>query len=303
MNQIKIVLLILISTFAYSQKKNVGKVYSEHPYIETTNTFWEAYQNNDVEKINQLASDNFVYERNGERFNENSLSVFLGESSYVAQRFKNLTVKNANGWVSDAIDYKDGGVWVLSWKRWVGTDSITGLRINSFLHTQMRLDEKGKINFVNAYSDQSQFIKMWRSEGEKTNGITYSSHPAISSVRKVVSDYLDKDFEAVKSGFTENATFWNSTMESWDEKLSLDDRINQIKSEHNTYSEIYINEQGTPISLKYEGSEDMFVNSWWILYAKKGDKWFSVPFKVEHQVNSDGKIVSESLYYSSNRFE
>ena len=106
-----------------------------------------------------------------------------------------------------------------------------------------------------------------------------------------------------RSGFIENANFWNSTMESWGERLSLEERISQIKTEHDTYSEIYINEQGTPVSLKYEGSEDMFVNGWWVLYAKKGDKWFSVPFKSEHQVNSDGKIVSESLYYSSNRFE
>lgn len=296
-------LLFFLSVVSYGQKKPVGEVFSEHPLISISDEFWEAYQNNDENYIKTIVADNFVYTRNDENFRTQSLNRFLGESTWANERFKNLTVKNANGWVSDAIRYDNGETWILSWKRWQGFDTKTGIRINSFLHTQMRINKNKKVDFVNVYSSQADFIKMFESENIRENGVVYDSHPSIVIVRKVVAHYLNKEFDSFKSYFDENARFWNSTMNNWEEKTELSERISALKQDHETFSEIYMNEQGKPIAIKYDGSENFYVDAWWNMYLKKGEDWMSVPFKSSHTVTPDGKILSENLYFSSNRLE
>ena len=296
-------LLFFLTVVLYGQKKSVGKVFSEHPLISISDDFWKAYQNNDEKYIKTIVADNFIYTSNDENFRKQSLNRLLGESSWASNRFKNLTVKNANGWVSDAIRYDNGETWILSWKRWQGIDTKTGIRINSFLHTQMRINKNKKVDFVNVYSDQADFIQMFESENTRQNGVVYDSHPSIVTVRKVVAHYLNKEFDDLRSYFDENAQFWNSTMDTWDEKLGLEERVSALKQDHETYSEIYMNEQGKPIAIKYEGSDNYFVDAWWNMYVKKGEDWMSIPFKSSHSVDPNGKILSESLYFSTNRLE
>lgn len=300
----KIIALIFLTTISLSaQKKEVGKVFSEHPLISVSEDFWRAYQQNDESKIKAMTAENFIYVRNDNNLGQGSLTAYLGEANWASNRFENLEVKNANGWVSDAIKYEDGNTWILSWKRWKGTDKNTGIRMNSFLHMQMRINKDKKIDYLNVYNNQSDFTQMFESEGTRESGVVFEAHPAIVQVRKVVAHYLNQEFDQTKSYFDSNATFWNSTLNNWENSITLEQRVESWKNDFDTYSEIYMNEQGKPIAIQYEGSDMIYVNSWWTLYGKKGEDWFAVPFKSTHAVNSDNKIVSESIFFSSNRFE
>ena len=184
-----IILLILVTGIMYSQKKKNGTIFIEHPAIDMVEAMQQADIAGDSTKVANYLADDFK--------SYSGTSINKDDKGDNKEDFLNWTV-NRKKWVSymsltrhgeaypDAIEYKDGKIWVQTWNYLKGVHSETGVKIEMPVHNLYRLNDDNKIDMVINYN--YPIGKDIRAGfNPRTNGTIYNQHENINTVRKMMA--------------------------------------------------------------------------------------------------------------------
>ena len=217
--------LMLLATMGYSQKKNNGKVFNEHPAIGIVNSMLEAYFAGDADKVaSYLAEDFKAY--NGTGINKdnkgNSKEQFIDQANYWKENLSYVSFKPTSGAYPDAIEYKDGGTWVQTWNHLKAMHNTTGVKIDMPTHRLFKLNDDNKIETMINYYNERVFWEIGQSFEDRKNGTIYNHHDNINTVRKMMNAFENMDLETAYSFFKEDARF-NSLELPDGETMSLEE--------------------------------------------------------------------------------
>lgn len=130
---------------------------------------------------------------------------------------------------------------------------------------------------------------------QEENGNIYIKHPYIDAVNNATKAYLAKDEVALKTIYSDTATWWSSGMEKF---IPLADAMKMWKSDFDYYDGVKQDQFGYPDYLHYKKDNGMTVQSWWTWSgkSKKTGEVLKIPMVVFDDFNKDGKIVREYIY-------
>jgi len=301
----KITLLLVLFAFgttAFSQTKS-GTVYSEHETIDKTREMWKAFKNGDGDAFISFFTDSIYRFINGNMAHVPRES-FKNAVNYWNKSFENLEIADDKPASPDAIEYKEGGIWVQDWLLFTGTHTESGINIDVHYHNMYHFNKDGKINAIHFYYDNAVFEEINNSATTRENGVVYINHPYIVKVRKLVNAYCRKDMEGMLEYYDEKAVFSNSAMK-WGETQNLEEIREVIKKDFSTLNNIKMKQVGYPDCVHYEKGDMWVVYSWWIFSADSidGNKKMEMPMMISFYFNKDGKVVSEQDYFSTNHME
>ena len=149
-------LLILLSVCMVSiSQKKTGSVYSEHEYIEKTRGLWSAFVDGDNEAMLSHLDDSVHLVING-NYNKRPKEFFNGPLKWWSGVDYLKAVDDSPAF-PDAIEYKEGGIWVQDWLRLTGTHRKSGIKINIQVHNLYGFNEDGLISTFYQYFDDSFF--------------------------------------------------------------------------------------------------------------------------------------------------
>jgi len=298
-----ILMLSLIVSIAFSQEKN-GTVYSKHESIEKTQALWKAFAAGDVQTYRSYFADTIGYIRNNNEFQKIANDNWGSNISWWKDNFDNLSIKDDSPAYPDAIEYKNGGLWVQDWLRITGTHRESGINLNLRIHNLYAFNDDGKIGMTVQYFDDDVFEEINNSKFERENGKVYINHPYIVSVRKLVNAICAEDMGTALSFYADNARFTATSM-NWGESISLAERKAEIQKHFDAYDNITMKQRGYPDCIYYEEGHQYVVYSWWeySITVKESGKKVTMPIMLSHTFNDDGKIVYEAAYFSTNHFD
>ncbi len=295
-------LIVGLSSFlmADAQKEN-GIVYSEHDAITKTKAMWAAFVKGDKETFASFCADSIWEVVNGDF--QIRLKKDLGGIVDWWKDFENFSIQDDKPAYPDAIDYKIGGLWVQDWLLWKGTHKATGININLRVHNLYRFDKNGKINSIHQYFNNDIFEEIAKSQKTIESGVVYKYHPYIITIRKAVNAFCSKDLETLLSFYTQDAVFSNLSLKDG-VVTNLEAKKKELKDAFDSYNNIKLDQSGAPVCICYE-KEYYVVYSWWVLSftTKDGKKKSKIPLMLSHGFDKEGKIIWESIYFSSNQFE
>ena len=299
------ILLSMLFVFAMgiSQKKKNGTVYKEHPAIETVNEMQQAWMAGDADKVATFLADDFK-SYYGSSINKDQKGrdkeSFLGLVRSIGENFTYVSLEPTKGAYPDAIDYKDGGIWVQTWDHMKGVDDKTGVKLDMPFHRLYKLNDSGKIQVLVNYYENRVFWEIWRSETDRKNGTIYNNHENINSVRRMMAAFENADFEKAYSFFADNCSF-NSLELPVGETMTLDQVKERNKELWETYEFMSIDVVGYPDYLEYDLNDGKVVQSWWRfrLKRKSDGKKFVLPGMYLHDFNNEGKIIRSGAYIST----
>ncbi|MEW4922724.1 nuclear transport factor 2 family protein [Algibacter sp. 2305UL17-15] len=298
-----IIVMVLCVSIMYSQKKKNGTVYIEHPAIDVVDAMEKADIAGDVEKLATLLADDFR-SRNGTTLNKNAKGTnkedFLKWTENRKKWVSYLSLAPHGEAYPDAIEYKDGKVWVQTWNYMKGVHDKTGVKIEMPVHSLYRLNDDHKIELA-IYYNYPIGKDIRKAFSTRTNGTIYNEHETINKVRRMMAAFENMDLEKAYSYFDEKAQF-NSLEMGIDESKSLD----EIKEAHAAFFKNFeiasIDVVGYPDALEYEiGGGGLTVQSWWNfqLIRKSDKKKLTMPAMYTHDFNDDGKISRSIGYFST----
>jgi hypothetical protein len=130
---------------------------------------------------------------------------------------------------------------------------------------------------------------------QEENGTIYIKHPYIDAVNKTTEAYLNKDWNAEKTFYSDTAKWWASGMQK---PIPVADAIKNWSADYDYYDSVKIEKRGYPDYLHYKDQDGKTVQSWWVMsgVSKKTGKKTSVYFVQFDDFNNDGKIVFESIF-------
>ena len=297
-----LLILTLIVSTVFSQSKN-GTVFNEHETIDKTRAFWDAVKTGDTEKVKTFFADSVTIVRNGNDW-KTTAETFSGNTSWWAENFVNFDIKDSPGAYPDAIEYKDGKMWVQDWLLLTGTHEKTGINLDLHLHCLYAFNDDGKIAAFIQYYNNNVFEDIRNAQTTRENGKVYINHPHIATVRKLLNAYAAEDIETIKSFIAEDATF-NSIAGDWGKSMNLETRSEEVKNHFASRKDIHFKQIGYPDCIYYELNNGYVVYSWWELTytLEENDKKVVLPLMLSHSFNDDGKIVREMAYFSTNHLE
>ncbi len=300
-NSITTLILLLLMTIGYSQKKNNGKVYDEHPAIDVVNEMLAAFVAGDADKVASYLSDDFkAYNgSNGRVDHKGSDKDDMIESvAFWQENTKYLSMEPTGEAYPDAIEYKNGQVWVQTWNTVKGMHKKTGVKLDMPFHRLIAMDEDNKIKTMFSYYDESVYREIGNSLTDRKNGIIYNHHDNINTIRKVMVAFENMDFDTAYSYFSDDAVFMS--LETGNERMNMDQIKERNKGIWETYT-VQFDVQGYPDYLEYDLGNTRVVQSWWTarLTRKSDGEKFDVPVFYLHDFDEDGKIVRSSSYYST----
>ena len=301
MKKLSILFLALFLGIAGFAQKKSGTVYSEHKYIDKARDYWQAFANLDKDALLELCADTVYTFINGNSnaYPKEQLANGLNWWSNV----ENLNIKDYPSTSPDAIEYSSGEIWVQAWFLVTGVHKETGIYMEIMLHNMFKFDDKGKISqMVQDYkNDVMELITDNLTPSE--NGTIYMNHPYITSVRKLINAYRELDIDKWETFFAPSARFSNTTMKP-KEFNGIEKQREELKKAFANTKEIRLEPVGYPDCLHYNKEDNWCVLSWWNVYGMTNDGHkFEYPMQYQHWFNKDGKISSETMYYSSNHFE
>ncbi|WP_276392138.1 nuclear transport factor 2 family protein [Eudoraea chungangensis] len=301
MKKIMLTMLLFTVAIGYSQKKNNGKVFDEHPAITVVNEMFAAFIAGDADKVASYLSEDFKgYNGSDGRTNAKGTTKeeMIEDVAFWQEETMYLSLEPTMQAYPDAIEYKGGQVWVQTWNTLKGMHKKTGVKLNMPFHRLILMDEDNKIKTMISYYDERVYSEIGRSLADRENGTIYNHHENINTVRKVMTAFENKDFETAYSYFAEDADFM--TLETGNERMTMDQIKERNKGIWETY-EVTFDVQGYPDYLEYDLRDGRVVQSWWTARLKRksdGEK-FNVPVLYLHDFDKDGKIVRSSAYYST----
>ena len=301
MKRILLLLLLGLSVLLVNAQKENGTVYSDHESIAKTKALWAAFLKGDRETYINFFSDSVVSITNGIRSKKPRAD--LGASIEWWKGVENLSIRDDTPAFPDAIQYKEGGLWVQDWLRISGTHQKTGINIDLPAHNLYRFDKAGKINLLSQYYSNNVFQEISNSQKTIENGTVYINHPYIITVRKLINALCAKNMLAWSEFFDPKATFFNIMMKT-DKVNDFSTQKKEIETIFSNHKSITMNQQGYPDCIYYSKEDYYVVYSWWIVsYETSGGKKKSnVPMMYSHTFNKEGKITSEMCYLNSNHF-
>ena len=295
-----IYLFVLCFSFSFSQKKNNGKLYIEHPAMDVVEQFNEAFVSGDLETMKSLVSDDFRWYTLSMR-EPGTLQQLLNRSNYLSKNVVNFDIKHYGGAYPDALEYKKDDILEVMTYTWMsGYDRNTGVELDMPRYVNFRMNDEGKIRSMNVMDDQALWTKAYQAWDTRANGVIYKDHPLVTKVRLMMRDYETQDVEKIKSNYTENTRFYDVMNSPVDEFKSLEEEFAQFNDYMEVFELVNIRESGFPDVLDYEGNGAVVI-SWWemTLRNKKSGKTNTIMQHVQHSFNENGEIVREDYYFNA----
>lgn len=297
-----IICMMLFTVIMYSQKKKNGTVYKEHPAIVAVEAMQQADVNGDADKVASYLADDFksisgtsTNKNQKGRDKENYLTWVTNREKWVS--YRSLT-RHGEAY-PDAIEYKDGDVWVQTWNYLKGVHNETGVKVEMPVHNLYKLNKDNKIVLqINYNTNVGRNIR--DAFTERKNGILYNEHKYINKVRRMMAAFENMDLDKAYSYFDEKCTFTSLEME-----VGTSINLDEIKESHKGFYENFeissIDVVGYPDLLHYEIGDDMTVQSWWNfrLIRKSDEKKIVMPAMYTHDFNDDGLIERSIGYFST----
>jgi ketosteroid isomerase-like protein len=306
MKKILILSLMMFTIICFSQTKKNGTVYVEHPGIITVEAMQTAAVAGDADKVATYLADNFKY-FNGNSTDPNaegtSKENFLGWIKWDKENLSYTSISRQGGAYPDALEYKDGNVWIQTWDVVKGMHTKTGIKMNRPSHKLYNLDKEGKILAMIEYT-ADPWQKIRDNSVVRRNGTLYNSHDYINTVRKLMGALEHNDVETAYGYYSEKATFRNINQPRGETSTKDEDKAN-FMAMMEKYAIEGFDEVGYPDYLEYEMGNAKVVMSWWnIRIQRKSDKKsITLPAMYVHYFNDEGEIVNEMGYYSMKLFD
>ena len=294
-----IYLFVLCFSFSFSQKKNNGKLYIEHPAMDVVEQFNKAFVSGDLETMKSLVSDDFRWYTLSMR-EPGTLQQLLNRSNYLSKNVVNFDIKHYGGAYPDALEYKKDDILEVMTYTWMsGYDRNTGVELDMPRYVNFRMNDDGKIGSMNVMDDQALWTKAYQAWDTRANGVIYKDHPLVTKVRLMMRDYETQDVEKIKSNYTENTRFYDVMNSPVDEFKSLEEEFAQFNDYMEVFELVNIRESGYPDVLDYEGNGAVVI-SWWemTLRNKKSGKTNTIMQHIQHSFNEKGEIVREDYYFN-----
>ena len=294
-----IYLFVLCFSFSFSQKKNNGKLYIEHPAMDVVEQFNKAFVSGDLETMKSLVSDDFRWYTLSMR-EPGTLQQLLNRSNYLSKNVVNFDIKHYGGAYPDALEYKKDDVLEVMTYTWMsGHDRNTGVELDMPRYVNFRINDNGKISRMNVMDDQALWTKAYQAWDTRANGVIYKDHPLVTKVRLMMRDYETQDVEKIKSNYIENTRFYDVMNSPVDEFKSLEEEFAQFNDYMEVFELVNIRESGYPDVLDYEGNGAVVI-SWWemTLRNKKSGKTNTIMQHIQHSFNEKGEIVREDYYFN-----
>jgi len=305
------VLAFLSISAVFGQKKTNGKIYIEHPAITVVQDFVKASVAGDTTKMADLMTDDFMAyngtsnDPRGEGMDE---AAFLKNNMLYHDQLDYFSIEPFPGSYPDALDYKDenqnGNVAVLTWDLVKGVHKTTGVKIDAAAHRQYDMTKNNKIQRIITYSNGSVIDEIRNSFADRANGTIYNHHENINTVRKMIYAFEHKDLEKAYSFYDENARF--TDINTSDMKgISLEEQKVKDQEFLSQFDIAGVDMIGYPDYLHYEMGDARVVQSWWNFnLVRKSDKTaVKLPILFINDFNADGKIISETAYFSEKVLE
>ena len=294
-----IYLFVLCFSLSFSQKKNNGKLYIEHPAMDVVEQFNKAFVSGDLETMKSLVSDDFRWYTLSMR-EPGTLQQLLNRSNYLSKNVVKFDIKHYGGAYPDALEYKKDDVLEVMTYTWMsGYDRNTGVELDMPRYVNFRINDDGKISRMNVMDDQALWTKAYQAWDTRANGVIYKDHPLVTKVRLMMRDYETQDVEKIKSNYTENTRFYDVMNSPVDEFKSLEEEFAQFNDYMEVFELVNIRESGYPDVLDYEGNGAVVI-SWWemTLRNKKSGKTNTIMQHIQHSFNEKDEIVREDYYFN-----
>ena len=295
--------LLFVVAIGNSQKKKNGTIFMEHPAIDVVNDMLAALVAGDQEKVGFFLAEDFK-SYNGNNSNKDAKGrtkeQFLQQVNNWKESIDYLSISPSGDSYPDALEYKDGDVWVQTWNQLKGVHDKTGVKLDQPYHRLFKLNKDNKIALMINYSNNNVGSEIRQSYGDRTNGTLYNHHDNINSVRRMMSAFENNDLEKAYSYFKEDARF-NSLELPDGETLSLEETTARNKGLMEAFEINSIDVVGYPDYLEYDLWDGRVVQSWWKfrLTRKSDGKKIILPALYIHDFNEEGQIINSSSYIST----
>jgi len=298
-----ILIMMAFSAVMYAQKDKNGTIYKEHPAIKTVEAMQQAFIKGDTVTLASYLADDFkVF--NG--FNTNPDNTggtkqdMIDQSKWWQKNFAYLSLTRSGEAYPDALEYKDGGLWVQTWDFLRGVHEETGTKIDMQIHRLFLLSDDNKIKTMINYGDGWVWRGLNERRSKRTNGTIYDQHENINKVLRMMAALEHGDVDKAFSFFTENARFTNLDM--------ADGESHTVAEEKEAFSGMLkewtiesIDVDGYPDYLEYEIGNVKVVQSWWTarMTRKSDSKKVKLPIMLVHYFNDEGMMTRENGYYTT----
>ncbi|MGI9531953.1 nuclear transport factor 2 family protein [Lutimonas sp.] len=307
MKRITLVVFMLLTMVAYSQKKKNGTIYSEHPAINVVEDFQKSFVAGDADKVMSYLADDYKWWNgtNGNKDAKPGTKEGAGKNTtWWKENVSYLSLERTSGAYPDAIEYKDDDqkdvVWVQTWDQLKGVHDETGVKVDMPVHRLYVVNEENKIETIIDYSDRTVWDEVGQSFEARENGKLYNHHDYINHVRRMMAALENGDMDKFYSYYDEKATFRNIHMEPGKTSMTLEEDKEGMNSMMEAFDITAIDVQGYPDYLNYGLGDAKVVQSWWKLrMTRKSDsKKIVLPLFLIHDFDDEGKIIGENAYYS-----
>ena len=297
-----IVLMLLVSSVIYSQKKKNGTIYNEHPAIKVVEDMQQALIKGDTIALASYLADDFRA-MNGMNNNPDSKGAtkqnIINQSKWWSKNFAYLSLARHGQAYPDVLEYKDSGTWVQTWDFLKGVHDKSGVKIDMPIHRLFVVNDDNKIKSMITYDDGWVWREFRDRRGARTNGTIYNQHDNINKVLRMMAALEHGDADKGFSYFTEKARFTNLDMGDGEYNTVEEEKegfLNMLKE----WTIERIDVRGYPDYLEYELNNSKVVQSWWTarMKRKSDGKKVKLPLMMIHNFNDDGMITRESGYYT-----
>ncbi|MGB5700884.1 nuclear transport factor 2 family protein [Muriicola sp.] len=302
MKKVTLLALALGLMTAYGQKEKNGTIYKEHEALAAVNAMQAAWVAGDSAAVASYLHDDFKA-FNGSGTNKdakgNTKANYAGGAKWWKENMAYLSLNPTQGTYADALEYKDGQMWVQTWDQLKGVHNTTGVKIDMPVHRMYRFKD-GLIDMALSYHNDAVYREVGESFEDRKNGTIYNHHDYINNVRRMMHAFEHGDMEKAYSYFDEKARFRNIEMPR-DESMTMEESKANLKDMMDKFTVTSIDVVGYPDYLEYDLRDGKTVQSWWNirLTRKSDDTEIVMPAMYVHDFNDEGKISSSTAYISS----
>jgi hypothetical protein len=304
MKKIIICALMMLPFIGFSQKKESGKIYIEHPAIDAVGAFTKLMVIGDTTAMAKMLADDFRY------YNmvvAKSTGDFTGKTNFLRgakvwqEQIDYYSIKPVEGTYPDAFEWNENPnkVTVEAWDQFKGAHFKTGVKADMIMHRAFEFNKDNKITSILHYANPEIGNEIGRGYSESKNGTIYNQHENINNLRVMMAAFEHGDMEKYYSFFDKSATFlYGSSTDITPTNLAAQ-KVSD-KATLGLYEFVSIEQSGYPDYMHYEIGDSGVVYSWWdiSLIRKSDKKAIKLPIHYAHDVNKEGKFVNTTSYYN-----
>lgn len=302
MKRVTLIALLLCIGMAQGQSKKNGTIYVDHPAIVTVEEMTDAFVAGDREKVASYLHDDFkAYSGNQTNKDDKGRTKeqFLNSVDFWKNNVSYLSIEPSQGAYPDALEYKDGQIWVQTWNHLKGVENNSGVKMDVPVHRLYRMKD-GKIDRIISYQNENVYREIGQSRVDRKNGDIFKNHENINKVRNMMHAFEHGDMEKAYGYFDKDARFRNLETPIG-EFMSMEEVKKNNQEMLKNYEIESIDVVGYPDYLEYDEGDSKIVQSWWKIRLKRksDDKEIVMPGMWIHWFNDEGMIVNSNAYISS----